>query len=116
MTAANLVDRLAAHKALGAAPREELAWLASHGTLRQLHTGDVLTAKGARPEGLFVVLSGTLRHVRRPRRGACTRSWNGGKARSRACCRIRAWSAHRAIRSRRNPRRSWRYIAIISAR
>jgi len=58
MTAAKLVDRLAEHKTLGAAPREELAWLASHGVLRQLNTGNVLTSKGIRPEGLFVVLSG----------------------------------------------------------
>jgi signal transduction histidine kinase len=58
MTAANLVDRLAAHKTLGAAPREELTWLVSHGNLRQLHTGSVLTVKGVRPEGLFVVLAG----------------------------------------------------------
>ena len=58
MTAANLVDRLAGHKRLGAAPREELAWLASHGILRQLDTGSVLTPKGVRPEGLCVVLSG----------------------------------------------------------
>src|SRR5437660_382021 len=56
----DLVDRLAAHKALGAAPREELAWLAEHGTVRQLSAGDVLTAKGARVEGLFVVLSGRI--------------------------------------------------------
>ena len=50
MTATDLVDRLAMHKTLGAAPREELAWLASHGTLRQLRTGDVLTPKGAYPK------------------------------------------------------------------
>jgi signal transduction histidine kinase len=55
-----LIDRLAAHKALGAAPREELAWLAEHGTLRQLATGDVLTSKAAKVEGLFVVLSGHI--------------------------------------------------------
>ena len=60
MTATDLVDRLAAHKTLGAAPREELAWLASHGSLRQLQVGDVLTSKGARVEGLFVVLSGRI--------------------------------------------------------
>jgi signal transduction histidine kinase len=60
MTSADLVDRLATHKTLGTAPREELAWLASHGTVRQLHTGNVLTPKGAHPEGLFVVLSGRL--------------------------------------------------------
>jgi signal transduction histidine kinase/CheY-like chemotaxis protein len=54
----DLVDRLAQHKTLGAAPREELAWLASHGYLRQLNAGEILTAKGAQVEGLFVVLSG----------------------------------------------------------
>jgi signal transduction histidine kinase len=60
MTAADLVDRLAGHKTFGTAPREELAWLASHGTLRQLHACEVLTAKGVQPEGLFVVLSGRI--------------------------------------------------------
>src|SRR5262245_66399599 len=60
MTEADLVDRLAAHKTIGGAAREELAWLASHGSLRQLNAGDVLTAKGATVEGLFVVLSGCI--------------------------------------------------------
>ncbi len=60
MTATDLVDRLAEHKTVGAAPREELAWLAAHASLRQLQAGDVLTAKGARVEGLFVVLSGRI--------------------------------------------------------
>ena len=53
-----LVDRLAGHKTLGAAPREELEWLASRGSLRHLPEGDVLTRKGVTVEGLFVVLSG----------------------------------------------------------
>ena len=57
---ANLVDRLAGHRTVGAAPREELTWLASHGVVRQLHPGQVLTAKGTRPLGLFVVLSGSF--------------------------------------------------------
>jgi signal transduction histidine kinase len=60
MNATDIVDRLAEHKTLGAVPRGELAWLASHGFLRQLDAGDVLTAKGARVEGLFVVLSGRI--------------------------------------------------------
>ena len=60
MNPTDVVDRLAEHKTLGAAPREELAWLASHGSLRQLNAGEVLTAKGARVEGLFVVLSGRI--------------------------------------------------------
>lgn len=60
MTATDIVDQLTEHKTLGSAPREELAWLASHGTLRHLNAGDVLTAKGATVEGFFVVLSGRL--------------------------------------------------------
>ena len=58
MTATDLVDRLAAHRTLAPAAREELAWLAAHGTLQELSTGDVLTAKGATPKGMFIVLSG----------------------------------------------------------
>ncbi len=60
MPAENLVDRLAGHRTIGGAPREELTWLASRGVLRQLSPGQVLTAKGTRPEGLFVVLSGAF--------------------------------------------------------
>ena len=60
MEATDLLDRLAEHKTLGAAPREELAWLAAHGSLRQLNAGDVLTAKGAQVSGMFVVLSGRI--------------------------------------------------------
>ncbi len=60
MTPTDLVDLLAQHKTLGPAPREELAWLASHGSLRQLQPGDLLTKKGSRVEGLFVVLSGRV--------------------------------------------------------
>jgi signal transduction histidine kinase len=56
----DLVDRLAAHRTLGTAPREELAWLASHGSLRHLDPGEVLTAKGHTVEGLYIVLSGRI--------------------------------------------------------
>ena len=56
----DLLDRLAAHKTLGAAPREELAWLASHGSLRHLDEGEVLSAKGVPVTGLFVVLTGHI--------------------------------------------------------
>jgi signal transduction histidine kinase len=60
MTAPDLVERLAAHRTLGAAAREELAWLASRGSVRELNTGDVLTPKGRNAEGLFVVLAGRI--------------------------------------------------------
>ena len=54
----DLIDRLAEHKTLGTASREELAWLAAHGTLRHLEAGEVLSHKGKPVEGLYVVLSG----------------------------------------------------------
>lgn len=60
MEATDLVNRLAEHKTLGAAPREELAWLAAHGSLRHLGAGEVLTAKSGKVEGLHVVLSGRI--------------------------------------------------------
>ena len=54
----DLIDRLAEHKTLGTAPREELSWLAAHGTLRYLDAGEVLSHKGQPVEGLHIVLSG----------------------------------------------------------
>lgn len=56
----DLIDRLAEHKTVGTAPREELAWLVSHGSLRYLREGEVLSAKGAPVAGLFVVLTGHI--------------------------------------------------------
>ena len=58
MTTTDLVDRLAAHKSVGAAPRTELEWLASHGTLRQIDEGQALSPKGVPVASLFVVLKG----------------------------------------------------------
>jgi signal transduction histidine kinase len=60
MTPTDLVDRLAAHRTLGAAPREELEWLAAHGAMRRLNEGDVLTGKGEPTAGMFVVLAGHI--------------------------------------------------------
>ncbi len=60
MTASDLVDRLAAHNTLGSAPREELTWLAAHGTVRSLAAGEVLSHKGQQVDGLYVVLSGLV--------------------------------------------------------
>ena len=58
MAGTDLVDRLAAHQTVGAAPREELEWLAAHGSLWHLDDGDVLVAAGAPVDGLFIVLTG----------------------------------------------------------
>ena len=58
MSATELIERLAAHKTLGSAPRKELAWLAAHGTLRHIAEGEVVSARNTPVEGFFVVLSG----------------------------------------------------------
>ncbi len=58
MAVTDLVDRLAEHKTLGPAPREELAWLASHGTLRHLDEGELVSSRDALVEGLFIILRG----------------------------------------------------------
>lgn len=60
MTDMDLVDRLMAHATLGAAPRPELEWLATHGTVQHRQDGDIVTRKGSSVENLYVVLSGHL--------------------------------------------------------
>jgi signal transduction histidine kinase/CheY-like chemotaxis protein len=57
---ADLVDRLAQHRALSVAPREELVWLASHGVLRELRAGEVINPYGVPADNLVVVLSGRV--------------------------------------------------------
>ncbi len=57
---ADLIDQLTRHRTLGAAPREELAWLATHGTFRELAAGEVLSAKAAPVDGMAIVLSGHI--------------------------------------------------------
>ncbi len=79
MTETDLVNRLAQHKTLGGAPGEELAWLASHGFVRELQPGDVLSPKGVPVDGLHVVLSGRI--AISVDRGAGTHKimeWRGG--------------------------------------
>jgi signal transduction histidine kinase len=53
-----MVERLAAHKTVGTAPREELEWLVEHGSPRMLAPGDVLSSKGVPVSGLFILLNG----------------------------------------------------------
>jgi signal transduction histidine kinase len=54
----DIVDRLTKHPILGAAPRAELEWLAAHGTLRRLETGDQLSTKGTPVAAMYVMFSG----------------------------------------------------------
>jgi signal transduction histidine kinase len=60
MMAQDLIDRLAEHRTLGAAPRTELQWLIAHGSMRRLNSCDVLSRKDHPVEALYVVLSGRL--------------------------------------------------------
>ena len=60
MIARDLIDRLAEHRTLGAAPRTELAWLVAHGSMRHLNTGNILSCKDHPVEALYIVLSGRL--------------------------------------------------------
>jgi len=79
VTDANLVERLATHRTLGDAPREQLEWLASRGTLRRLIAGEVVASKGEPVRSLHIVLSGHL--AIRVDRGAGARKvmeWRAG--------------------------------------
>ena len=111
----DLVDRLVEHKTLGAAPREELAWLATHGSLRQLQAGDVLTAKGTRVEGLFVVLSGHI--AMSVDRGAGPHKimeWRGGDVTGLLPYSRLVSPPGDSVAQK--PRKSWQCIGTISAR
>jgi len=57
---AALVERLRAHRTLSAMPREELEWLAAHGTLEHYAAGQLIGQKGDRVPGMFVILRGRL--------------------------------------------------------
>jgi CRP-like cAMP-binding protein len=58
-----LLDRLAAHRAFASVPREELAWLAAHGTLERYEPGSMIARKGEPVEALYVILSGHVSHL-----------------------------------------------------
>jgi len=58
LTQQEILDRLAEHKTLGRAPRSELEWLAAHGQVRKLNTGEVLSLKGVPVDDLYIIFSG----------------------------------------------------------
>jgi signal transduction histidine kinase len=76
----SLIDRLAGHKTVGSAPREELEWVVAHGRLRHLDPGEVLTARAAGfVEGLFLVLTGQIGlHVDRANGREKIVEWHAG--------------------------------------
>ena len=68
MTDRAVLDLLAKHKLLGAAPAAEHEWLVAHGTCRHLDVGDILTHKGEPATSLYVLFTGYV--VIRVDRGA----------------------------------------------
>ncbi|HTY40827.1 MAG TPA: ATP-binding protein [Thermoanaerobaculia bacterium] len=58
MTDADLVERLSQHRTLGAAPRQELEWLAARGHIHRLAVGEQLAHTGMPVEGMYAILSG----------------------------------------------------------
>jgi signal transduction histidine kinase len=79
LTHGSLVERLVKHRMLGAAPREQLEWLATRATLHRFAAGDVVASSGEGVHSLSVVLSGHL--AIRVDRGAGARrvmEWRAG--------------------------------------
>ena len=91
VTPADLVEQLARHATLGAAPRAELEWLAAHGTLRSWR-GRRADREGRRGRGHVRRAVGPRRDLRRPRRRDAQGHGVARRATSRDCCRTPAWS------------------------
>jgi signal transduction histidine kinase len=56
----DLVERLVAHRLVGAAPRSELVWLAAHGQLRKLEAGEQVFSVEAPLLAIYVLFSGRI--------------------------------------------------------
>src|SRR5215510_3457581 len=79
MDASSLLERLAAHRTIGAVPREELTWLVTNGHERTLEPTEILTPSTGPVKGLYIVLDGHL--LIRVDRGAGPKivmEWHGG--------------------------------------
>jgi len=53
---AEMVDRLAAHRMLGSAPRSELEWLARHGARHHYAAGELLARRGESPPEIMIIM------------------------------------------------------------
>ena len=74
-----LIDRLIAHRTIGSAPREELEWIAAHGKIRKLATGELLSSRLTPVQGLYFVLSGLITiHVDRGAGSRRVMEWRAG--------------------------------------
>src|SRR5687768_9398972 len=79
LSTTSLFERLSAHRVLGSVPQDQIAWVATHGVLRHLDSGGVLTSKDGQVDGLHVVLDGRLTiHVDRGAGRRKIMEWRGG--------------------------------------
>jgi len=79
MTTDELVNLLVAHRLLGTAPREELRWIAEHGTLRQFQQGESVCSRTEVVDCLHILLSGRMSiYVKRGGGVRKTMEWTGG--------------------------------------
>lgn len=60
MPLTDLIEQLSQHQTLATAPREELEWLAAHGSLRHLDEGGILSPKGVVVQALYILLAGRI--------------------------------------------------------
>jgi signal transduction histidine kinase len=60
MNTEDLVDRLTSHRTIGKAPQDELRWIATHGTLRHIQPGEVVTRPDQVVDGLYILLTGRM--------------------------------------------------------
>jgi signal transduction histidine kinase len=74
-----LIERLAAHRTIGAVPRRELAWVAEHGQVQAFPAGYTLVRTGDPVEHLWVVLTGHFSiRVHRDAGWRKVMEWRGG--------------------------------------
>ena len=83
----DLLARLAAHRAIGSAPRAELEWLVAHGTLERYVPGDMIARKGQPVEALYIILNGHVAHFT-DQGGAMRKAvdWHDGDATGMLAC------------------------------
>jgi signal transduction histidine kinase len=76
---AELIERLAAHKTIGGAPREELEWLAAHGEVRSYQIGELVVPMTDTVVEMVIVLAGHFAiYVAKGKGRRKVMEWRGG--------------------------------------
>jgi signal transduction histidine kinase len=74
-----LVELLAAHRTIGSAPRQELLWIAEHGSLRHFEQGEQVTTHTEEVDALHILLTGCVSiYVNRGTGLRKVMEWRGG--------------------------------------